>query len=140
MATSATRGKQDIADYVLTYRNHKLAVIEAKRRDLPDTEGVGQAKKYAATTLGFKPATLRQWRRRRAIPAAAKSRLVYFFNDNFEILEAPPPAWEPSGRKAASRTAVAPVALMVRARLIEDRILFAASKVFSSCTKKSWMA
>jgi type I restriction enzyme R subunit len=31
----------------LTYRNHKLAVIEAKRRDLPDTEGVGQAKKYA---------------------------------------------------------------------------------------------
>ena len=25
----------------------KLAVIEAKRRDLPDTEGVGQAKKYA---------------------------------------------------------------------------------------------
>ena len=29
----------------------------------------------AATTLGFKPATLRQWRRRRAIPAA-KSRLV----------------------------------------------------------------
>ena len=45
----------------------------------------------AATTLGFEPATLRQWRRRRAIPAAAKSRLVYFFNDNFEILEAPPP-------------------------------------------------
>ena len=39
--------RQDIADYVLTYRNHKLAVIEAKRRDLPDTEGVGQAKKYA---------------------------------------------------------------------------------------------
>lgn len=41
------RTKQDIADYVLTYREHKLAVIEAKRRDLPDTEGVGQAKKYA---------------------------------------------------------------------------------------------
>jgi len=42
------RAAQDIADYVLTYRNHKLAVIEAKRRDLPDTEGVGQAKKYTA--------------------------------------------------------------------------------------------
>ncbi len=42
------RAAQDIADYVLTYRNHKLAVIEAKRRDFPDTEGVGQAKKYAA--------------------------------------------------------------------------------------------
>jgi type I restriction enzyme, R subunit len=41
------RSEQDIADYVLTYRNHKLAVIEAKRRDLPDTEGVGQAMKYA---------------------------------------------------------------------------------------------
>ena len=41
------RSQQDIADYVLTHRNHKLAVIEAKRRDLSDTEGVGQAKKYA---------------------------------------------------------------------------------------------
>jgi type I restriction enzyme R subunit len=41
------RAKPDIADYVLVYRNTKLAVIEAKRRDLRDTEGVGQAKKYA---------------------------------------------------------------------------------------------
>lgn len=41
------RAKPDIADYVLTYRNTKLAVIEAKRSDLADTEGVGQAKKYA---------------------------------------------------------------------------------------------
>jgi type I restriction enzyme R subunit len=41
------RAAGDIADYVLTYRNHKLAVIEAKRRDLADTEGVGQAKQYA---------------------------------------------------------------------------------------------
>ncbi|XSG82093.1 MAG: EcoAI/FtnUII family type I restriction enzme subunit R [Methyloligella sp. ZOD6] len=41
------RGRQEIADYVLTYRNHKLAVIEAKARDKPDTEGVGQAKAYA---------------------------------------------------------------------------------------------
>lgn len=41
------RAKQDIADYVLFYKGQKLAVIEAKRRDLPDTEGVGQAKKYA---------------------------------------------------------------------------------------------
>jgi type I restriction enzyme, R subunit len=42
------RAKPEIADYVLIYRGHKLAVIEAKRRDLRDTEGVGQAKKYAA--------------------------------------------------------------------------------------------
>jgi type I restriction enzyme R subunit len=41
------RAKPDIADYVLVYRNTKLAVIEAKRRGLPDTEGVGQAKRYA---------------------------------------------------------------------------------------------
>lgn len=41
------RSNGDVADYVLTHRNTTLAVIEAKRRDLPDTEGVGQAKKYA---------------------------------------------------------------------------------------------
>jgi len=41
------RSKQDIADYVLVYRGQKLAVIEAKKRSLPDTEGVGQAKRYA---------------------------------------------------------------------------------------------
>ena len=41
------RAPKDIADYVLVYKGQKLAVVEAKRRDLPDTEGVGQAKKYA---------------------------------------------------------------------------------------------
>ncbi len=41
-------GKPEIADYVLTFRNHKLAVIEAKARDKGDTEGVAQAKAYAA--------------------------------------------------------------------------------------------
>jgi len=41
------RGKQDIADYVLEYRNRKLAVIEAKKWDSPYTEGLGQAKHYA---------------------------------------------------------------------------------------------
>ena len=39
--------KPEIADYVLVYRNHKLAVIEAKRWDLPHTEGLAQAKTYA---------------------------------------------------------------------------------------------
>ncbi len=42
------RTKADIADYVLVYRNTKLAVIEAKAWDKPYTEGVGQAKSYAA--------------------------------------------------------------------------------------------
>ena len=41
------RGKPLTADYVLVYRNHKLAVIEAKAWDKPLTEGVGQAKDYA---------------------------------------------------------------------------------------------
>lgn len=35
-------------DYVLIYRNQKVGVIEAKKRDLPVGEGVGQAKDYAA--------------------------------------------------------------------------------------------
>ncbi|MGY6519359.1 MAG: EcoAI/FtnUII family type I restriction enzme subunit R [Lysobacteraceae bacterium] len=35
------------ADYVLSYRGHKLAVIEAKRAGLGHTTGVGQAKDYA---------------------------------------------------------------------------------------------
>ncbi len=41
------RSKQEIADYVLVYKNHKLAVIEAKAWDKPYTEGVAQAKNYA---------------------------------------------------------------------------------------------
>lgn len=41
------RGKTDKADYVLVFRNHKLAVVEAKAWNEDLTEGVGQAKKYA---------------------------------------------------------------------------------------------
>jgi len=41
------RGKALSADYVLVYRNHKLAVIEAKAWDESLTEGVAQAKNYA---------------------------------------------------------------------------------------------
>jgi type I restriction enzyme R subunit len=41
------RGKADIADYVLVYRNMKLSVVEAKAEDEELTEGVGQAKDYA---------------------------------------------------------------------------------------------
>ena len=41
------RGKALIADYVLEYRNHKLAVVEAKAWGEELTEGVGQAKNYA---------------------------------------------------------------------------------------------
>ncbi len=45
---SNQRTKPEIADYVLVYRNHKLAVIEAKAWAKPYTEGVAQAKTYAA--------------------------------------------------------------------------------------------
>ncbi|TAG10759.1 MAG: restriction endonuclease subunit R [Verrucomicrobia bacterium] len=41
------RGKALTADYVLVYRNRKLAVVEAKAWDKPLTEGVGQAKDYS---------------------------------------------------------------------------------------------
>lgn len=44
---SGRRAPAEYADYVLEYHGHKLAVIEAKKRDLPDTQGVGQAKNYA---------------------------------------------------------------------------------------------
>ncbi len=41
------RGKPLTADYVLEYRNTKLAVVEAKAWDKELTDGVGQAKNYA---------------------------------------------------------------------------------------------
>src|SRR5271169_4608423 len=41
------RGKALSADYVLEYRTHKLAVVEAKAWDEAVSEGVGQAKNYA---------------------------------------------------------------------------------------------
>jgi len=36
-----------ILDYLMLYRNRKLAVVEAKSEDKPLTEGLGQAKQYA---------------------------------------------------------------------------------------------
>ncbi len=41
------RGKALTADYILEYRNTKLAVLEAKAYDKALTEGVAQAKNYA---------------------------------------------------------------------------------------------
>ena len=41
------RARGESADYVLIYKGQKLAVLEAKRAALPDTEGVAQAKRYA---------------------------------------------------------------------------------------------
>src|SRR3989338_2478020 len=41
------RSKPEIADYILIYKNQKVAVIEAKQASLSATEGVAQAKSYA---------------------------------------------------------------------------------------------
>ncbi|BFU92239.1 MAG: hypothetical protein NTAFB01_34260 [Nitrospira sp.] len=41
------RSKPLIADYVLVYRNQKLAIVEARAWDEELTEWVGQAKDYA---------------------------------------------------------------------------------------------
>ena len=46
-AGQGRRARAEIADYVLVYRNTKLAVVEAKAWALPHTEGVAQAKSYA---------------------------------------------------------------------------------------------
>ena len=40
------RSKPEIADHILVYKNHKIAVIEAKQAELPATEGLAQAKSY----------------------------------------------------------------------------------------------
>lgn len=45
--TGGVRGKPEIADYILVYKNRKLAVIEAKKEGSSTTEGVHQAKIYA---------------------------------------------------------------------------------------------
>lgn len=45
--TGGVRSKPEIADYILVYKNRKIAVIEAKQAELPATEGVAQAKSYA---------------------------------------------------------------------------------------------
>jgi type I restriction enzyme R subunit len=41
------RGKQLIADYVLSYKGRKMVVVEAKSDELQVGEGVAQAKDYA---------------------------------------------------------------------------------------------
>jgi type I restriction enzyme R subunit len=45
--TGGTRGKPEIADYILVYKNRKIGVIEAKAEHQEAAEGVMQAKAYA---------------------------------------------------------------------------------------------
>ncbi|WP_264308979.1 DEAD/DEAH box helicase family protein [[Leptolyngbya] sp. PCC 7376] len=44
---SGKRSRSKYCDYVLVYKNQKLAALEAKKRDLHPTEELGQAKDYA---------------------------------------------------------------------------------------------
>ena len=45
--TGGMRGRPEIADYILVYKNRKIGVIEAKAENLSTTEGAAQAKSYA---------------------------------------------------------------------------------------------
>lgn len=45
-----TRGKPEIADYILVYKNRKIGVIEAKKADLAVGEGVAQAQSLCPKT------------------------------------------------------------------------------------------
>lgn len=45
---AGTRATREVADFLLVYRGHTLGVIEAKKRAAAVTEGLSQAKRYAA--------------------------------------------------------------------------------------------
>lgn len=47
IVVGGTTPKPEIADYVLVYKNRKLAIVESKKESLAPTEGVAQAKTYA---------------------------------------------------------------------------------------------
>lgn len=73
------RSKAEIADYVLVYRNTKLAVIEAKAWGKHYTEGVAQAKGYAQKlAIRFTYATNGQAIYRIDMVTAAEGDVVQF--------------------------------------------------------------
>ena len=70
------RGKAEIADYVLIYRSHKLAVVEAKAWDKHYTGGLAQAKaagKKAIVSLDYAWNWAADGSWKRAISAASGS-------------------------------------------------------------------
>lgn len=48
MMAGGKRGQRKFADYILSYKNQKLAIIEAKSEDREPTDGLEQVKDYAA--------------------------------------------------------------------------------------------
>jgi len=47
MLSGGQRGKRKFADYILSYKNQKLAIVEAKKESEEPTEGLEQVKEYA---------------------------------------------------------------------------------------------
>jgi type I restriction enzyme R subunit len=47
MLSGGQRGKRKFADYILSYKNQKLAIVEAKKESEEPTEGLEQVKDYA---------------------------------------------------------------------------------------------
>lgn len=47
MLSGGQRGKRKFADYILAYKNQKLAIVEAKKESEAPTEGLEQVKDYA---------------------------------------------------------------------------------------------
>ena len=78
--SSGIRTGQLKADYILEYKNTKLAVVEAKSNELDVTEGVAQAKLYAQK-LRFKR-LCREWERftKSTTPMALKEKLMLFLH------------------------------------------------------------
>ena len=68
------RGKALSADYVLSYRNTALAVVEAKADTLPLTEGVGSSAAAAAAAVAPGPSGPSRPPRGRVRAAAASPR------------------------------------------------------------------
>ncbi len=48
MLSGGQRGKRKFADYILSHKNQKLAIVEAKKESEEPTEGLEQVKDYAA--------------------------------------------------------------------------------------------
>jgi type I restriction enzyme R subunit len=47
MLSGGQRGKRKFADYILVYKNQRLAIVEAKKESESATEGLEQVKNYA---------------------------------------------------------------------------------------------
>ena len=73
---SGQREKSKQCDYVLVYRNHKLAALEAKKRDAYPTEGLGTSQRLRRTIKNAL-CPLHQWRQDLSSRYDNRERRVY---------------------------------------------------------------